>query len=207
MPRVSAQHLEARRRQILAAARTCFLRDGFHNTSMQDVITEAGLSVGAVYRYFRSKNELITSIAEEAVGGAGTLFDDLAGRRPPPTLNEALTETWKFVDAQTGPDGATRIAIQVWGEALRDPELGKFVARMYSEFRARFVTLAQLAQRNGELPPDADPEAVGAALYALVPGYVLQRVLTGSPDSATFLAGVRTLLGLREPGPDRSATA
>ena len=46
MPRVSEDHLLARRQQILDAARVCFLRDGFHNTSMQDVIAEAGLSVG-----------------------------------------------------------------------------------------------------------------------------------------------------------------
>ena len=57
MPRVSDEHLAARRQQILDAARACFLRNGFHATSMQDVIGEAGLSVGAVYRYFKSKNE------------------------------------------------------------------------------------------------------------------------------------------------------
>nr|BFE67761.1 hypothetical protein GCM10020092_010620 [Actinoplanes digitatis] len=55
VPRVSEDHLTARREQILAAARLCFLRNGLHNTSMQDLIQEAGLSVGAVYRYFKSK--------------------------------------------------------------------------------------------------------------------------------------------------------
>ena len=64
VPRVSEAHLAARRQQILDAARTCFLRNGFHQTSMQDVIREAGLSVGAVYRYFPSKNDLITALAE-----------------------------------------------------------------------------------------------------------------------------------------------
>ncbi|HEY9407971.1 MAG TPA: helix-turn-helix domain-containing protein, partial [Jiangellaceae bacterium] len=52
MPRVSEAHLAARRDQILQAAWTCFARDGFHATSMQDVFAEAGLSAGAVYRYF-----------------------------------------------------------------------------------------------------------------------------------------------------------
>ena len=64
VPRVSADHLTARREQILAAARACFLRNGLHTTSMQDLIREAGLSVGAVYRYFKSKNEIINAIAE-----------------------------------------------------------------------------------------------------------------------------------------------
>ena len=46
MPRVSEAHLAARREQIIEAATRCFLRNGFHQTSMQDVIKEAGLSVG-----------------------------------------------------------------------------------------------------------------------------------------------------------------
>src|SRR5438876_9881667 len=67
MPRVSDRHLAARRQQILEAARACFLRKGFHATSIQDVIAEAGLSVGAVYRYFPSKTELIAAIVEQVV--------------------------------------------------------------------------------------------------------------------------------------------
>ncbi len=44
MPKVTQQHMDARREQILDAARRCFLRDGFHSTSMQDLFAEAGLS-------------------------------------------------------------------------------------------------------------------------------------------------------------------
>ncbi|HEY0718123.1 MAG TPA: helix-turn-helix domain-containing protein, partial [Streptosporangiaceae bacterium] len=52
MPKVTQQYRDARRDQILSAARRCFLRDGFHVTSMQDLFAESGLSSGAVYRYF-----------------------------------------------------------------------------------------------------------------------------------------------------------
>ena len=52
MPKVSDAHRAARRRQILDAARRRFVRNGFHATSMQDIFAEAGLSAGAVYRYF-----------------------------------------------------------------------------------------------------------------------------------------------------------
>ncbi|MEU1561727.1 helix-turn-helix domain-containing protein, partial [Streptomyces mirabilis] len=65
MPKVTQQYMDARREQILDAARRCFLRDGFHSASMQDLFTEAGLSAGAVYRHFTSKDEMILAIAEE----------------------------------------------------------------------------------------------------------------------------------------------
>ncbi|MGR6317144.1 TetR/AcrR family transcriptional regulator [Micromonospora soli] len=194
MPRVSDEHLAARRRQILEAARRCFLREGFHNTSMQDVIAEAGLSVGAVYRYFPSKNDLITSIAQSVIGGADDVFAGLARHEPPLPLTEVLERALAFVDSQIGPEGMLPLAIQVWSEAQRDPTLAEFVKDTYTGFRNHFATLARRAVAAGELPSDADPEAVGAALFALVPGYFMQRILTGRPDRHTYLSGVRTLL-------------
>jgi AcrR family transcriptional regulator len=194
VPRVSDEHLAARRRQILDAARRCFLRNGFHATSMQDVISEADLSVGAVYRYFRSKHELVTSIAESVLDGADELFASITTAEPPPPLVDAVDQALSFVESEITRDGVFPLAIQVWAESLRDPELADFVARMYGGFRSRFVTLARRAQQAGELPPDADPEAVGAVLYGLIPGFALQRLLSAGPDRKTYLSGVRALL-------------
>ena len=194
MPRVSEAHLAARRQQILDAARRCFTRDGFHNTSMQDVIAEAGLSVGAVYRYFKSKNELITSIAESVIGDASEMFEQLAQHEPPLTPTEAVERAIEFVDRETGPDGLLRIALQVWAEAMRDPALAEFVAGAYSRMRGHFVLLATRARAAGKLPADADVEAVGAVLFGMVPGYALQRILSAGPGPKTYLDGVRALV-------------
>ncbi|WP_213452979.1 TetR/AcrR family transcriptional regulator [Rhizomonospora bruguierae] len=197
MPRVSESHRAARREQILAAGRRCFTRNGFHATSMQDVIAEAGLSIGAVYRYFGSKQELVTAIAEDVIGGADGVLAGLAREHPDTGLAEVLEHALEFVDAESGPDGALRVAVQVWAEAMRDESLAAFVKDVYSRFRGHFVGFARRAVASGELPPDADPEAVASVLFGLLPGYALQRILTGGPDRATFLAGVRSLIGLQ----------
>ncbi|TDC64453.1 TetR/AcrR family transcriptional regulator [Micromonospora sp. KC207] len=194
VPRVSDEHLAARRQQILDAARRCFLRDGFHRTSMQDVIAEAGLSVGAVYRYFPSKNHLITAIAQSVIGGADHIFAGFTASDPPLPLVEALDRALTYVDGQAGPDGILPLALQVWSEAQRDPTLAEFVRATYDRLRRHWTALAARARDAGELPPDADPEAVGAALFGLIPGYFTQKILTGAPDRATYLAGVHSLL-------------
>jgi len=194
MPRVSDEHLAARRQQILDAAYTCFSRNGFHNTSMQDVIAEANLSVGAVYRYFKSKNDLITAIAEGALEGAEDVFAELVKHEPPLPLAEAMDRALGFADSQTGPRGALRIAIQVWAESLRDPSLAAFVADKYSHFRGLFTALARRAQEAGELPPDADTEAIGAALFGMIPGFALQRILANGPDKKAYADALRVLL-------------
>ena len=105
MPRVSEAHLAARRQQILAAARVCFLRNGFHQTSMQDVIREAGLSVGAVYRYFPSKTDLITALAESVVGNVAGLLEELSLQEPPLTPEQVMEFATDVVTKETGPDG------------------------------------------------------------------------------------------------------
>jgi AcrR family transcriptional regulator len=193
MPKVTDAHLAARRQQIIDAARRCFVRRGFHATSMQDVIAEAGLSIGAVYRYFPSKNDLIVAIAEQVVAEVDAALADTA--QPGLPLVDALDRVVDTVYGQLGPDGALRLAVQVWSEALLDPSLAAFAGGVYQRLRARFVDLAVAGQQAGELPAGADPQAVGATLFAMFPGYGLQHLLTGSPSPAEFKAGIRAILG------------
>ena len=193
VPRVSEEHLTARREQILAAARVCFLSKGLHNTSMQDLIQEAGLSVGAVYRYFKSKNEIIAAIATGIVGGIRQHFDEVAARRLP--LVESFDLMLDGVDNQLLPGGYLPIALQVWAEATLDPAIGVIVKERYEALRTSVQTLVEHSVESGELPPETDAPAVAAALYGLIPGYALQRMLTGGPDKDSYVAGLRTLLG------------
>lgn len=194
VPRVSEAHLTARRQQILDAARACFLRNGFHQTSMQDVIREADLSVGAVYRYFPSKTELITALAEQVIDQIALVFDGLIAEEPPVPLTAAMERAVDIVTANTGPGGTLRMALQIWSEAMYDPALGEFVARVYARIRSILVKLAQRAIEHGDLPHGTDPETIGAVLFALMPGYALQRILTGGPPPEAFKAGLRALL-------------
>ncbi|HET8683853.1 MAG TPA: TetR/AcrR family transcriptional regulator, partial [Micromonosporaceae bacterium] len=200
MPRVSEAHLAARRQQILDAARRCFTRNGFHATSMQDVIAEAGLSVGAIYRYFRSKEELVIAIAEEVLAQVGAQLAEVTAADPPPPMEDALRLTIEFMEPQLDRDGLFQLAVQVWAESFRNQQLAEFVADAYRRMRASLVELAWRTRAAGDLPDDADPEAVGAVLFGLIPGYGLQRLLLGQPEPEAYLAGVRSLLS-RSPRP------
>ena len=51
--------------QILDAAVACFAREGFHRTTMQDIVREAALSPGAIYGYFASKEAIIDAIGAD----------------------------------------------------------------------------------------------------------------------------------------------
>jgi len=195
VPRVSAEHLAARRQQILDAARVCFTRNGFHATSMQDVIGQAGLSVGAVYRYFKSKEDLARAIAGQVIGMIAATLEPMLETSPPVPVDEAMATVLTALAPQLEEDGVFRFAVQVWAESLRNPDLRDLVADVYGTVRDQFVVIARRARDAGHLPPDADPAAVGSVLFSLVPGYGLQYVWLGTPDRETYLAGLRSLLG------------
>lgn len=193
VPRVSEDHLTARREQILAAARRCFLRNGLHNTTMQDLIAEAGLSVGAVYRYFKSKNEIINAISQTVAAGLTAALDEVAARELP--LVEAVSAALDVADAQLGPDGNFPLVIQVWSEAVRDPAIGAIVRERYLELRRPFRAIVTRAVARGELKPGTDVDATTAVLFGQLPGYALQRQLVGDPAKEAYLTGLRALMG------------
>jgi len=199
VPRVSEAHVAARRQQILDAARICFTRNGFHQTSMQDVIKQANLSVGAVYRYFPSKTELIAALAGTVIDQIAGTFAGMATEDPPPTLATAMQRAVDIASEHTGPDGLLRLALQIWAEAQRDPSLAAFVESVYLRIRESIIMLAKRAQATGELPADVDPVAIGSVLFALMPGYAMQRILIGVPDPEVFKEGIGVLLGRARP--------
>lgn len=171
------------------------MRNGFHQTSMQDVIKEAGLSVGAFYRYFTSKSELIKAIATEKVGMVVATVEGLLRQEPLPPLLDVLDEVLGHVDRELDAGGAVRIAVQVWGEAAHDPEIAAMVSGIYGQIRDSTVALAARAQRDGQLPAGADPVATGTAIFGFVQGYILQNVTVGRIDRTMYLNGLRSLLG------------
>ncbi|HJP80395.1 MAG TPA: helix-turn-helix domain-containing protein [Pseudonocardiaceae bacterium] len=65
MPRVSQDHLDARRRQILDGARTCFARYGYEGATVRRLEEATGLSRGAIFHHFRDKESLFLALAEE----------------------------------------------------------------------------------------------------------------------------------------------
>jgi TetR/AcrR family transcriptional regulator, transcriptional repressor of aconitase len=210
MPKVSQQYLERRREHILDAARRCFARKGFYETSMQDVFRESGLSAGAVYRYYKSKDDLIQEIAGQAYGQIASVLEDALAQDPVPGIDEIIGELTLAAENLSGPDGATRIALTAWAAALHDPAVATVVRAVLSELRGWWVRVAQRLRDDGRLAAGADPDAVGAALFSVMPGFILQYLILGDVDPAMFRDALRHMIRpeiLSAAAPARSGTA
>jgi AcrR family transcriptional regulator len=189
MPKVSEEHLAARRRQILDAALACFSRSGFHQTSMQQIFEESGLSPGAVYRYFKGKEEIVRAIAEETLRGFGATLE--AGPRGGPA--EVFERILDTIDAVALRDHRLRLALQVWGEAMVNPRLAAFVGDAIDGLRERIAA---------ELDCD-DPQPTARVLVALAQGCVVQRDLYGDSFDAQEFRGAALALLSQSDGASR----
>ncbi|TDD74766.1 TetR/AcrR family transcriptional regulator [Actinomadura darangshiensis] len=193
MPRVSEEHLERRRRQILDAARACFIRKGIYETSMQDIFAEAGLSSGAVYRYFKSKNEIIEANIANVIGDLKSFFADLAGSDPLLPVDEVVERLASRVAALSGEDGPLRLAPQAWALSLHDPEIAAYVADNVIGIRDTWTAYMRRLVDAGLLPADTDAVAAGKTLFSLVPGFLVQHLVVKDFSPAELRRGVKAL--------------
>ena len=202
MPKVTAEHRAARREQILAAAFRCVAQQGFHKTTMAAVVAESGLSAGAVYGYFKGKDELILAIADHALGAMGAEIRELTEREPVPTPVEAVRDlTATLVErAEAGEVDFTRVAIAAWAEAVRDESVRKAVAGRMEELRTEYAALVRRQQQAGLVDAGADPREVVQVLIGLMPGFLLQRLVLGDVTPDSYGRGLNALVD-RATGP------
>lgn len=194
MPKVSQEHSDAQRGAILDAAIRCFAREGFHRTTMRDVVRESGMSAGALYVYFKSKDELIEAIAEsrhlrERQWITAALDkDDLAA-----SVRALVTVFWRaLMDHEKQEE--RRLSVQLWGEALRSQKVRESVLAGVDEPIELLRTRLKAAQKRGEFPRSLDCRATARVLIALFQGLVLQLAWDPNVSITPYAKVVETML-------------
>jgi TetR/AcrR family transcriptional repressor of uid operon len=170
-PRESAQ--DARRSQILDAARTCFARSGFRGASMQEICLEAKMSPGGLYRYFPSKEAIIEAIAQDERCGAAELVETMRGTGP--LLDRMMGCAMGYFAYMRDP-GACELMAEISAESLRNSEIGKRFAKIDDSVRDVMREVFTEAIEKGEMPPIADLDATIGVLQAAVDGIALRQI-------------------------------
>ena len=177
MPRIPKASFDERRNHVIDAAMTCFSQKGFQKTTMLDVATEAGVSPGALYTYFNSKEDIIEEAAMERRQSRAVRMEtaSLLGGAVV-TIDQMLTDFYKEID-RDDPASESRIRPQIWADALSNSRMKKILKGTWSDVALGLAEVVRQGQESGEIDPTLDSDSVALLLVCLGDGLVLHRLV------------------------------
>jgi TetR/AcrR family transcriptional repressor of uid operon len=179
-----------RRSRILDAAERCFVREGFHRTTMQDVAAEAGMSPGNLYRYFASKDAMVVGLAERDRARMGQDFAQIAEADD---FLAALAQLGRkhFVEE---PREKAVLCLQIWAEATRSAAFAAISADFERDVVSRMTELFRQAQQRGAVAAGVDPESAALLVSTLANGLFVRRAVVPSFDAEREVSQVLAVI-------------
>ena len=175
MPRVSQEHEQEVRDRIVRASLAVFAERGFHRATMQDIVRASGLSVGAIYTYFKSKSDLILAgcdlITDQELAQLGERLAGVTSYRD--RIAVALGYWFDNLAVEQTDRGSGFLMLQAWAEVETDPAIREMLLRRRRETVTAIVLVLQEGVVRGELPAWLDVASVSQALGALLDGLLL----------------------------------
>ncbi len=138
-----------RRIEILEAALTIFVKKGYSDTRMDDIVQEIGLSKGAIYHHFQSKRDLFISLIEHWMDQFSGIERGEKMRAKPSA--EIIKEIARFTAKvfKRNPNWFL-VEPEIWAFANRDKEIKELASQLYSRVLSEFETLIKRGIEYGE---------------------------------------------------------
>lgn len=179
MPKLKPEELETRKREIIDAARACFLRSGFHKTTTDEICREANITPGGLYHYFASKEDLIAAVIEQSAQTAVNRMRELIEESI--DAESAFRQVSGFFsEAMSDPemDKTTRLELEIWVEGLKNERILEKSQRAWAMRRRWLEALVQRGIDDGIYNAEAvDPRALSSLLIAIYLGLRFGRLM------------------------------
>lgn len=188
MPRITEFHHEERRKEILRRCVECFAKKGFHQTSMRDLGKELGMSLGGLYVYFKSKEEMIEAFIELDRALAKTIFN---GATPEMTFWQGIEKMVEISNLAMEQPSA-RVSCVLWAqinaEAMINPKVMQLVAEYYQYAADQLTKWIRAGQNRGELRDDFDPAVLAKSLISVSDGLIFWGMLNPQEEVENHLS-------------------
>lgn len=173
---------ELTRAKIITAAAKQFSSSGFDHTAVTDICTEAGVSKGAFFHHFPTKQALFLAMLDHWLADIdlqlATRFENSANVADGLVKMAALTsEVFNSADGQLG------MFLEFWNQAIHDPEIWKATVAPYRRYADLFAGFLQAGVNDGSLEP-VDPNTASRVIVALAMGMLLQGMM--DPEGANW---------------------
>lgn len=183
LSRPDGEAASERRGRILDAAERCFVRSGFHRTTIQDVAAEAGMSPGNLYRYFPAKDAIVAGLAERDRGRLAEDFGHLGRGSDVAAAIERLGRK-HFIEA---PREKAILCLEIWAESTRNPAIAALIHDFDIDIRERLTSLFRQAQESGAIARSVDPSELATLVSSLADGLFVGRAIVPTFDAEQAL--------------------
>ena len=194
---------DAMRVRIMEAAMQCYASQGFHAAKMSDIAKAAGLAKGTLYLYFKSKDQLTTSLVRWIFQ---EIEQQIMPQREARTLKDYLAQIRMALDASEETRIETRMFFEVLGPSFDSDEVVAEVANFFERVGAQSAEQLRHLIKAAEVRHDIDPEATGRSIAALIDGMVTHRAMFGLGDKR-YHAMMETTLEMLRRGLENEGSA
>jgi TetR/AcrR family transcriptional regulator, repressor for uid operon len=192
VPKVSKEHKQARREKIIDAAINCFIREGIYRTSMRDICKEAGMSTGAVYLHFKSKDAIIEATRKMNRAASRKRYE--TGMKTGSALGAIRSWSESFDAKLKNPDKAWQLYPQLLAEAFRSQQIRENIIKDWGFFAGGIAGALQQGIGEGSIKPDVDPRMVGRLWAVVADGIIFQRLIDPEQEAGEIIRFYRMLL-------------
>src|SRR5207248_435296 len=180
MPQPQADSVSDRRCQILDAALVCFAKRGFHQTSMHDISTEAGISVGLIYRYFENKEAVISAMADQH---KRQISEVLERARQAPSLLESLEVLFtSHCCSENTPQVTSAFVVDLFAEASRNNRVAELVRDVSKTTMDGVTDLIARSPESKNATHNLTPRQITELIFAVNDGILMREVLNVSQE-------------------------
>ena len=165
-----AERRDQQTQRILEAAQACFVRSGFQGASMQQICAECGMSPGALYRYFPSKEAIVAAICEADREDDMTCFGSL---RDATSAVDGLVEGAMAHITHTHEKGSAALFAEMRSESNRNATIRDTVDGHKQEIAGMIAPLVKGAIERGEIDPPVDLQTLMAVLMSVGEGIAI----------------------------------
>jgi TetR/AcrR family transcriptional regulator len=166
---------EERRRQIMDAALACFARKGYHNTTMDDIVAESGLSKGTLYWYFKSKDELFASLIKSFFLDMRQDIDGILEQHT--TASGRLRAIAQgFVQFFHETEDFFSVFFEFWMQSTLNEELNQLFSNVLVQYKKVIAGIIAEGMRTGEFKA-VDASQLALAVMAAYDGLAFYMML------------------------------
>lgn len=197
MPKLKPEELESRKREIVDAARVCFLRSGFHQTTTDEICREAAITPGGLYHYFASKEDIITAVIQQTASDVVARLHEMLEQQK--DAQSAYREVGTFfIQAIYGPDidNVTRLDLEIFAEATKNPKLAAISKDAWALRREWLETLIRRGMADGVYASnDFSAKGLSSLLICIMLGMRIGKLLWD--DEFDLEGAIESLYGMQ----------